>query len=61
MTLQQYDEDITVWVPIITGAAITPNPAAAGGMLALSVAVSEEEKTLYPTYFYAGEIYCGEV
>lgn len=54
-------DEFYILVPIITGAAITPNPAAAGGMLALSVAVSEEEKTLYPTYFYAGEIYCGEV
>lgn len=54
-------DEFYILVPIITGAAITPNPATVYGMFTLSASVSEVEKTLYPTYFYAGEIYCGEV
>lgn len=45
----------------IDSAAFNPNPANINSSTLLSVLVTEQTKYLIPTWFYANEIYCGEV
>lgn len=54
------DGGITVTIPEITAAVITPNPASINTSALVQITVTDTTKTLYPHPFYSGEIYCGE-
>lgn len=54
-------DSITVLRPVVTAATLTPNPVAFNGVVRLSVTVVDQAVVLEPTYFYAGEVFCGEV
>ncbi len=54
-------DSITIRIPEIAGARITPNPTDINTRVTLTVTVTETEIILEPYYYYAGEIYAGEV
>lgn len=54
-------DSITVQRPVVTAATLTPNPVGFNGAVRLSVTVIDQAVILEPTYFYAGEVSCGEV
>lgn len=54
-------DSITVLLPQITAASVSPNPASINAKATLTVTVTESVITLEPYYYYAGEIYAGEV
>lgn len=50
-----------ITLPRIDAVSIVPNPSQINQTLSISVTVSEFQKVLEPVYFYAGELYAGEV
>lgn len=48
-------------LPVIKNAAFSVNPTSINSKIVLSVEVVEEVIYLQPEYFYANEIYSGEV
>lgn len=54
-------ENYPVVIPSITGAEFSVNPANINTKTKLSVSVSEVTIYLEPYYYYAGELYSGEV
>ena len=52
---------ITIAMPRVTGAEITPNPAAMNTAVLIQVTAAEVSVTLEPEIKYAGEYYSGEV
>lgn len=55
------DEQLSYKMPVVSAATLSPNPATINASTTLNVTVSEQTVILYPQYFYAGEIYAGEV
>ena len=49
------------YIPTITSAAFSANPAKINAGIVLTVKVSEVLKTLEPEKIYAGELFAGEV
>lgn len=55
------DEEYTVYIPQITAASITPNPASMNTGFLLSVSAEDIAVTVGATYFQTDEVYSGEV
>lgn len=53
-------DSITILRPLITAAALLPNPAKMNAPFAISVTVIEQSVVLGPELWYAGERYSGE-
>jgi hypothetical protein len=53
-------DGITITLPEIMDASITPNPVNTEASFLIAVTVTEITKTLYPEPIYAGECYAGE-
>lgn len=49
------------WVPVIVGAALTPNPARAGETVLVSVSAIDFDMVPSPQVITAGEFTAGEV
>lgn len=54
------DETYTAQIPVVTSASFTPNPARINSSVRLQVFCADETVILYPSYYQAGEIQCGE-
>ena len=54
-------DEYTAQIPVIASASFSPNPANMNSPTVLSVQVTEQTVILGPTWFWANEIYCGEV
>lgn len=51
----------TILLPVISLVTIAPNPALTNAVLSIAATITEIEKILEPVFYYAGEIYAGEV
>lgn len=52
--------DFVITLPVVESVVFSLNPVEAGGETALSVAIKEITKTVYPEERYAGEFNSGE-
>lgn len=53
--------DMSILVPFVTAASIAPNPASINQSFQLLVEVAERSVALQPYFYYAEEIFAGEV
>lgn len=54
-------DGITITRPRIEGAVLSQNPVNINTLVRLAVTVIDETIVLEPTYFYSGDLFCGEV